>query len=70
MERLSMSEEGGFGIAMAEKFFGLIILIVGALSMYYLLTSLPALGNFAGFFGFLDAVLIALGLLLITAKTE
>jgi hypothetical protein len=27
-----MSEEGGFGITAAEKFFGLILVIVGALS--------------------------------------
>jgi hypothetical protein len=38
--------------------------------MYYLLTSLVEFGSFAGFFGFLDAILIGLGLLLITAKTE
>lgn len=70
MERLDMSEEGGFGISLAEKFFGLLILVVGALAMYYLLTSLVEFGGFAGFFGFLDAILIGLGLLLITAKTE
>jgi hypothetical protein len=71
MERLDMSEEGGgLGISLAERFFGLIILVVGALGIYYLLTSLVELGNFAGLFGFLDAILIGLGLLLITAKTE
>ncbi|MGA9388625.1 MAG: hypothetical protein WBV70_07365 [Candidatus Bathyarchaeia archaeon] len=70
MERLDMSEEGGFGISLAEKFFGVLILVVGALAMYYLLTSLVEFGSFAGFFGFLDAILIGLGLLLITAKTE
>jgi hypothetical protein len=65
-----LSEEGGFGIAVAERFFGLIIIIVGALSMYYVLTSLQQLGNFSGFFGFLNIILILSGLILLTAKTE
>jgi hypothetical protein len=50
--------------------FGVLILAIGALALYYVATSLEALGSFAGFFGFLNIVLIALGLVLITAKTE
>ncbi len=65
-----MSEEGGFGLTIAEKFFGLILLIVGALATYYTFTSAQALDVYTGFFGFLSAILIALGLILITAKTE
>lgn len=65
-----MSEEGGFGISLLERFLGLIILLAGTLSLYYVLTSLQELGNFAGFLGFLNVILIVLGLLLITAKTE
>jgi len=65
-----MSEEGGFGISFVEKVFGVLIFAIGALALYYVATSLDALGSFAGFFGFLNIVLIALGLVLITAKTE
>jgi hypothetical protein len=65
-----MSQEGGFGISMAEKFFGLIILVVGILTLYSTLTSMEALGMFTGFFGFLSVVLLTLGLVLITAKPE
>jgi hypothetical protein len=63
-------EEGGFGIALAEKFFGLILLIVGALATYYTFTSSQALGAYTGFFGFLGITLLALGLFLIIAQTE
>jgi hypothetical protein len=66
-----MSEEGGgFGITLAEKFFGLIIIIVGAMAMYYTFTSTDALNNYVGFFGFLSIFLLAIGVFLVIAKTE
>ncbi|MEM3578738.1 MAG: hypothetical protein QXL54_00735 [Candidatus Bathyarchaeia archaeon] len=65
-----MSEEGGFGITAAEKFFGLILLIVGALALYFTLTSTQALNVYTGFFGFLSFVIFAVGLFLIVAKAE
>jgi len=65
-----MSEEGGFGITLAEKFFGFIIVIIGAFATYYTFTSTEALGGFTGFFGFLSIFLLALGVFLIIAKTE
>jgi len=65
-----MSEEGGFGLTVAEKFFGLILLVMGALAMYYTFTSSNTLEAFTGFFGFLSVILIVLGLFLIIAKTE
>ncbi|MEM3356686.1 MAG: hypothetical protein QW166_02545 [Candidatus Bathyarchaeia archaeon] len=66
-----MSEEGGgFGLALAEKFFGLLLLIVGALMGYYTFTSTADLGICTGLFAFLSIVLLALGLFLIIAKTE
>jgi hypothetical protein len=65
-----LSEEGGFGIAVAERLFGLIILVAGALSMYYVLTSVQELGNAVGLLAFLNVILIVLGLVLLTAKTE
>jgi hypothetical protein len=63
-------EEGGFGITLAEKLFGFIIIIVGAMATYYTFTSTSALGGFTGFFGFLSIFLLALGVFLIIAKTE
>jgi hypothetical protein len=65
-----MSEEGSFGISLAERFFGFILLIMGAFSLYYATTSAQALLAFTGFFSFLSIVLIVLGLVLMTAKTE
>lgn len=64
------SEEGGFGLTLAEKFFGFILLVIGAIAVYYTLTSIDALGAFAGFFGFLSILPIVIGILLVTAKTE
>jgi hypothetical protein len=65
-----MSEEGGFGLNLAERFFGLLLLIIGAFAMYYTFTSIEALGVFTAFFGFLSIIPLVLGLFLITAKTE
>jgi hypothetical protein len=64
-----MSEEGGFGISLAEKFFGLIAFIVGLLGLYYTVTSASVLGSFTGFFSFLCLVIVAIGLVLMIAKT-
>jgi preprotein translocase subunit SecY len=69
-EARNMSEEGGFGITAAEKFFGLILIIVGALATYFTLTSSDVLSVYTGFFGFLSIVLLALGIFLIIAKAE
>jgi hypothetical protein len=38
--------------------------------LYYTLTSMDTLGSFVVLFGLLDVVLIVIGLVLITAKTE
>jgi hypothetical protein len=66
-----MSEEGGgFGITLAEKFFGLIIIVIGAFATYYTFTSTSALDDFVGFFGVLSIFLLAVGVLLLIAKTE
>jgi len=65
-----MSEEGGFGIALAERFFGLILVIIGSIAMYYTFTSFEALEGYTWFFGVLTIILFVLGLILMTAKTE
>jgi len=65
-----MSEEGGFGLVVAEKFFGLILIVIGALTTYYTVTSTQALRDYTGFFGFLSVIVLALGVILIIAKIE
>jgi hypothetical protein len=65
-----MSEEGSFGLNVAEKFFGFIVFIVGVLGLYFTVTSTGALMTFTGFFGFLSVVLIVIGFVLMTAKIE
>jgi hypothetical protein len=65
-----MSEEGSLGTTVIEKFVGIIVLIVGILATYFTYLTASALGSFIGVFGFLSVAVIALGLFLITAKTE
>ena len=66
-----MSDEGGgFGLNVAEKFFGLIILLTGFLALYYTLTSSGALAGYAGLFSFLSIILVILGLVLLIVKVE
>ena len=65
-----MSEEGGFGISFAENIFGLLLLLVGATAMYYVYVSSGQLGNFSVFFACLNLIVMAIGFVLLTAKTE
>ena len=65
-----MSEEGSAGITIAEKFFGLLLVVIGALAIYYTFEASQALLAFTGFFAFLSIILLVLGILLIIAKPE
>ncbi|MEM3463903.1 MAG: hypothetical protein QXL91_03475 [Candidatus Bathyarchaeia archaeon] len=65
-----MSEGGGFGLTLAEKFFGFLLILIGGLTTYYTLTSSNNLGAFTGLFGFLSILLATLGIFLMIAKTE
>ena len=65
-----MSDEGGFGLNVAEKFFGLIIFAIGILTLYYTLSSSQALDGFTGIFSFLSVILVVLGLALLIVKME
>jgi hypothetical protein len=65
-----MSEESGFGLNVAERFFGLLIFVMGLFALYYTATSASALEVYTGLFGFLSIVLIVLGFVLLIAKTE
>jgi hypothetical protein len=64
-----MSEEGDtFWVSLSEKFFGLLITIIGALFLYFTVTSTVALGVFTGFFAFLSIVVLAIGVFLLLVK--
>jgi len=64
-----MSEEGDtFWVSLSEKFFGLIITIIGALFLYFTVTSIGVLAAFSGFFGFLSIALLAVGVFLLLVK--
>jgi predicted membrane protein len=65
-----MSEEGSFGLNLAEKLFGLILVVIGTIGLYYTVASSAVLFSVTGLFAFLLIVLIALGAVLLTAKTE
>ena len=65
-----MSEEGDtFWVSLAEKFFGFLLIVIGALFLYFTATSTTALSVFSGFFGFLSIVLLAVGVFLLLVKT-
>jgi hypothetical protein len=63
-------EEESTGITVAEKFFGLLLAIIGVLSIYYSLSSGDALLGFATFFAVLGLILLVVGIIMIIAKTE
>jgi len=63
-----MSEGDTFWLSLAEKFFGLILTIVGVLFLYFTLTSTAALGVFTGLFGFLSIVVLIIGVFLLLVR--
>ena len=63
-----MSEGDTFWLSLAEKFFGLLLAIIGALFLYFTLTSTDALGIFTGFFGFLSIIVLIIGLFLLFVR--
>jgi hypothetical protein len=63
-----MSEGDTFWLSLAEKFFGLLLTIIGALLLYFTLTSIEALGAFTGLFGFLSIVILLVGLFLLLVR--
>jgi hypothetical protein len=63
-----MSEGDTFWLSLAEKFFGLLLTIIGAVFLYFTLTSTAALSGFAGLFGFLSIVVLLVGLFLLVVR--
>jgi hypothetical protein len=63
-----MSEEDTFWIRLGERFFGLLLIIIGAVLLYFTATSTANLLAFSWFFGFLSIVILAVGVMLLIAK--
>jgi hypothetical protein len=66
-----MSEDAPIGLAVAEKIFGLVLVIIGAVVAFY--SSNPPTGDISQFSGMFTAaglVIVAVGIFLIIAKTE
>ena len=64
-----MSEEGSLWIGLSEKLFGLLLVIVSALLLYFTVTSLETLGVYAGLFAFLGVLVLVAGVFLIIVKS-
>jgi hypothetical protein len=66
-----MSEDAPIGLAVAEKIFGLVLIIIGAVVAFY--SSTPPAGDISQFSGMFTAaglVIVAVGIFLVIAKTE
>jgi hypothetical protein len=63
-----MSEQDTFWISLGERFFGFLLLIIGAILLYFTVTSTTDLGAFTAFFGFLSIVVLAVGVVLLLVK--
>jgi predicted ferric reductase len=64
-----MSEEGDtFWISLAEKFVGVILIIIGAIMLYFTATSTSVLGGFSLFFGILSLIMLIIGLFLLVVR--
>jgi hypothetical protein len=67
-EKETMSEEGDtFWVSLSERFFGLILIIIGGVLLYLTATSAEVSG-FGVLFGFLSIVLVVLGIFLLIVK--
>ncbi len=63
-----MSEGDTFWVSLAEKFLGLLLTIIGALFLYFTVTSATALGVFTGLFGFLSIGALIIGVFLLIVR--
>ena len=67
-------EKASTKFVIAEKFFGILIVLIGVLTTYYTYTSLGELSKYMGAFGNMFTLIgigfILLGVILILAKTD
>jgi hypothetical protein len=63
-----MSEEGDtFWVSLTERLFGLLLIVIGAVMLYFTATS-TELGPFSVLFGALAVILVLLGIFLLIVK--
>jgi hypothetical protein len=63
-----MSDEGDtFWVSLAEKFFGLLLVIIGAVMLYFTAIT-SGLGAFSVFFGVISVIMLIIGLFLLIVK--
>jgi uncharacterized protein YjeT (DUF2065 family) len=63
-----MSEEGDtFWVSLAERLFGLLLIVIGAIMLYFTVTTAD-LGPFNVLFGALSVILVLLGIFLLLVK--
>ncbi len=67
-----MSEEKPLGLTITEKFLGLLVILIGALTINFTYNDPPGgvVAPFSGIFIAASIVLIAIGIILVLAKTE
>ena len=64
-----MSDEGDtFWVSLTERIFGLLLIVIGAVMLYYTATSTDTLGGFSVLFGALSVILMLLGIFLLIVK--
>jgi hypothetical protein len=63
-----MSEQDTFWIRLGQRFFGLILLVIGAILLYFTVTSLAELAAFSALFGLLSVVVLAIGVVLLISR--
>ena len=64
-----MSDEGDtFWVSLTERIFGLLLIVIGAVMLYYTVTSTDTLGGFSVLFGALAVILVLLGIFLLIVK--
>ena len=71
---MAMSKQAPAGLTVAEKFFGLLTIIVGVILVYFTYTSPPTSGgqvaNYSFIFMIAGLALIAFGIFLLLVKSE
>ena len=67
-----MSEKIPAGLLLVEKVFGLILIVIGAVVVYFTFTSPPIgdAGTFSSFFSIAGIIVLGIGILLVLAKHE
>jgi uncharacterized protein YjeT (DUF2065 family) len=62
-----MSDEGDtFWVSLSERIFGLSIIVLGAIMLYF--TATTAVGGFGLFFGAISIILVIVGIFLLVVK--